>query len=153
MSLFLDPVVFRSSRPLSIRWPGVRPNVRPDVRAAPVSSEEKKKTRGVRGAAAPRLNPSRGGSGGAKPPQPKFGGSGGQRPPAKTEKFSKIFRKILKKVYRLCLCDKSFNRVQNINAHIIIAPYYCTICFACCLCLKSNDSLLSGYAVCDEEQR
>ena len=24
-----------------------------------------------------------GGSGGAKPPQPKFGGSGGQRPPAK----------------------------------------------------------------------
>ena len=39
--------------------PGVRPDVRPDVRAAPVSSEEKKKTRGVRGAAAPRLNPSR----------------------------------------------------------------------------------------------
>ena len=28
-------------------WPGVRPDVRPDVRAAPVSSEEKKKTRGV----------------------------------------------------------------------------------------------------------
>ena len=44
-------------------------------------------TRGVREAAAPRLNPSRGGSGGALPPQPKFGGSGGQRPPAKTEKI------------------------------------------------------------------
>ena len=67
--------------------PDVRPDVRLDVRAAPVSSEGKKKTRGVRGAAAPRLNPSRGDSGGAKPPQPKFGGSGGQRPPAKTEKI------------------------------------------------------------------
>ena len=62
----------------------------PTASAAPVSSEGKKKTRGVRGVAAPRLNPSREaspeGSGGAKPPQPKFGGSG------KTENFSKIFR-------------------------------------------------------------
>ena len=67
--------------------PAGRLSVRPDIRAAPVSSEAKKKTRGVGGAAAPRLNPSRGGSGRAKPPRPKFGGSGGQRPPAKTEDF------------------------------------------------------------------
>ena len=66
----------------------VRPDVRPDVRAAPVSSEEEKKTRGVRGAAAPRLNPSREEVWGGEAPQPKFGGSGGQRPPAKI--FSKI---------------------------------------------------------------
>ena len=54
------------------------------------------KTRGVRGAAAPWLNPSRGGVWGGEAPQPKLGGSGGQRPPAKTEKFSKLFRIFLK---------------------------------------------------------
>ena len=83
--------------------PGVRPDVRADVRAARVSSAAPKKKSFDRGGPVwpPRSNVTNdrlgGGSGGAKPPQPKFGGSGGQRPPAKTENFSKIFRKILKK--------------------------------------------------------
>ena len=63
-------IVFGSFRPGV--WPDVRPGVRPDVRAAPVSSEEKKKTRGVWGAAALRLNPSRGGVWDAAPPSQIF---------------------------------------------------------------------------------
>ena len=93
----------------------VRPDVRPDVRAAPVVRGEKK-TRGVRGAAAPRLNPSRGGSGGAKPPQPKFGGSGGQRPPAKifpkNRKIEAVFDlKIPRKKY--CFNDTLLNKLME----------------------------------------
>ena len=83
------PLASADSRRLTLETrdvrPGVQPDVRPDVRAAPVSSEGTKKAGS--GGAAPRLNPSRGGFGEAKPPQPKFGGSEGQRPPAKTEKF------------------------------------------------------------------
>ena len=66
------------------------PGVRPDVRAARVSSAAPKKKSFDRGGPVwpPRSNVTndrlRGGSGGALPPQPKFGGSGGQRPPAKT---------------------------------------------------------------------
>ena len=68
---------------------GVRPGVRPDVRAARVSSAAPKKKSFDRGGPVwpPRSNVTndrlRGGSGGALPPQPKTGGSGGQRPPAK----------------------------------------------------------------------
>ena len=63
--------------------------VRPDVRAARVSSAAPKKRSFDRGGPVwpPRSNVTndrlRGGSGGALPPQPKTGGSGGQRPPAK----------------------------------------------------------------------
>ena len=50
------------------------------VGGAHVVRGKTKKTQGVRGAAAPRLNPSRGEGLGAKP---KTGWSGGPRPPAK----------------------------------------------------------------------
>ena len=55
-----------------------RLSVRPDVRAAPVSSEAKKKNAGGPGGGRPPAKLVKGGA-----PQPKFGGSGGQRPPAK----------------------------------------------------------------------
>ena len=70
---------------------GGRSSAPPVSSAAPVRSEGEKNTRGVRMAAAPRLNPSRGGAGKPKPPQPKFGGSGGQRLPAKIEKKKNFF--------------------------------------------------------------
>ncbi len=67
---------------------GVTAGVRPEVRAAPVSSAAPKKKSFDRGGPVwpPRSNGTNdrlGGVWGAKPPQPKFGGSGGQRPPAK----------------------------------------------------------------------
>ena len=78
--LFVKPVIYTVSRFFA-------PDVRPDVRAAPMSSDGGKKNAGGPGGGSPPAKPVKGGSGGAKPPQPKFGGSGGQRPPAKI--FSK----------------------------------------------------------------
>ena len=57
-----------------------RLSVQPDVRAAPVSSEEKKK-RGGSG-----LNPSRGGFGGGEAPPAKIRGVWGAAPPSQNRK-------------------------------------------------------------------
>ena len=71
--------------------------------AARVSSAAPKKKTFDRGGPVwpPRSNVTndrlRGGSGEALPPQPKTGGSGVQRPPAKTDSFSKNFKKNSKK--------------------------------------------------------
>ena len=85
--------------------PGVRPDVRPDVRAAPVSSEEKKKTRGVRGAAAPRPISVKGGVWGGEAPPAKIRGVWGAAPPSQNgkffEKFSKFFSKNFENYLRL----------------------------------------------------
>ena len=91
--------------------PGVLPDVRPDVRAARMSSAAPKNKSFDRGGPVwpPRSNVTNDrlgeGAGGLCPPSPKPGGLG----------------KVNQKVYRRHLCYTSFNRVQNINAHIL--PY------------------------------
>ena len=66
-----------------------------DGHTAKTSVEGKKKTWGVRGAAAPRLNPSRGFLGGLCPPQPNTGGYRGQRPQPKSKKIRKKSKSFL----------------------------------------------------------
>ena len=66
-----------------------------------------KKNAGVRGAAAPRLNPSRGDPGGAKPPQ--LTGVWGAAPPSQNGKNFENFSKILKILLNLKKKQKSTN--------------------------------------------
>ena len=104
--------------------PDVRPGVRPDVDpaghpgGARVVRGGKKKTRGVRGAAAPRLNPSRGGVWGGEAPLSQNSGGPGAAPPSQNRKF---FEKFSKNFEKKKLRTKS--KVISIGKH-----YYWSYC-------------------------
>ena len=75
---------FRSAAPVSsagVRL-GVRPDVQPDVRAAPVSSEGEKKNAGGPGGGSPPAKPVKGGVWGGFAPPAKIWGVWGAAPPS-----------------------------------------------------------------------
>ena len=81
----MDPLINHASGQfLSFFFLNFRPGVRPDVRAAPVSSEEKQKNVGGPGGGNPPAKPVKGGVwGGFAPPAKKLGGLGGSAPQPK----------------------------------------------------------------------